>query len=127
MSVTSDRICTGSWQPNDSRRALENFRDLLSHHQPTGRPQFIMESSAEHPDALALLAEADWVHRLARSLLQDAHLAADAAQDALVAAIQRPPEFALDRRRLRSWLARVVRNRAVDLLRRRRETSSLAG
>jgi RNA polymerase sigma-70 factor (ECF subfamily) len=58
-------------------------------------------------DCEALLASADWVRALARQLLADAQAAEDLAQDALAAALVRPPP--LDRP-LRGWLAGVVRN-----------------
>ena len=45
-----------------------------------------MELHDESPDDLALLENAAWVKRLARSLIANAHLAEDGAQDALAAA-----------------------------------------
>lgn len=65
-----------------------------------------------------LLAEAGFVHRLAKALLRDADLAHDVAQDALVAAMQRaaPP------RSWRGWLDTVTRRLAykAQLARRNR-------
>lgn len=63
----------------------------------------------------ALLAELDGVRRLARRLLRDAHEADDVAQDALAAAIERPPRSAAG---LRAWFARVTRNFARQTIRR---------
>ncbi|MCI0340607.1 MAG: sigma-70 family RNA polymerase sigma factor [Planctomycetales bacterium] len=57
----------------------------------------------------ALLSHADFVRGLARSLLADEGTAEDVAQDALVAALERPPE---ERGRTRGWFAAVVRNLA---------------
>ena len=54
-----------------------------------------------------MLAHADWVRALARHLTADAHAADDLAQDALAAALVRPPG---DERPLRGWLAAVLRN-----------------
>ncbi|HEX6884438.1 MAG TPA: sigma-70 family RNA polymerase sigma factor [Planctomycetota bacterium] len=54
----------------------------------------------------AVLAEADWLRRLARSLTRDAHRAEDCAQETLASALDREPPV-----RPRAWLARVLRNR----------------
>lgn len=58
-----------------------------------------------------LLGEADFVRALSRSLLADRAAADDVAQDALVAGLEHPPEHAGV---LRAWLARVVRNFAIQ-------------
>jgi len=61
---------------------------------------------AGEPTIEAVLAEADWLRRLARSLTRDAHRAEDCAQETLAAALEREPPA-----RPRAWLARVLRNR----------------
>jgi RNA polymerase sigma-70 factor (ECF subfamily) len=53
-----------------------------------------------------LLAHADWVHRLARSLVRDPNLADDLAQETCLAAWSRGPGDG----DLRGWLATVLRN-----------------
>ncbi len=58
-------------------------------------------------DAEALLAEARWVRRLARSLVRDDSVAEDLVQETWIAALEGAPA---DGGRLRPWLARVVRN-----------------
>jgi RNA polymerase sigma-70 factor (ECF subfamily) len=58
-------------------------------------------------DAEELLAQAQWVQRLARSLVRDASVAEDLVQETWLAALGRAPS---DEGRLRTWLARVVRN-----------------
>lgn len=58
------------------------------------------------PTIETVLAEADWLRRLARSLTRDAHRAEDCAQETLAAALEREPPA-----RPRAWLARVLRNR----------------
>jgi RNA polymerase sigma-70 factor (ECF subfamily) len=63
-----------------------------------------------------LLAESDWVRRLARALVSDPDAAEDVAQQALVAALERPPKAD---RPLRPWLRVVVENFAR--MRRRSE------
>ncbi len=62
-------------------------------------------------DVELLLAQRAWVQRLAERLVADPAGADDAAQDALVAALRRPPRGAASERTLRAWLARVLRNR----------------
>lgn len=68
------------------------------------------------PDLERLLAERDFVTRLARNLLHDEHLAEDAAQEALLAAMRRPPTSALA---TRAWLSAVTRNFANQVARGR--------
>ncbi|HKB15275.1 MAG TPA: sigma-70 family RNA polymerase sigma factor [Planctomycetota bacterium] len=58
-------------------------------------------------DHEVLLSEVGWVRRLARSLVADAHLADDLAQDACLAALEASPRTD---RPIRGWLATVVRN-----------------
>jgi len=55
----------------------------------------------------ALLEESAWLQRLARRLVSESTLAEDAAQDALVAALERPVASGMP---LRRWLAGVLRN-----------------
>src|SRR5262245_11045541 len=62
---------------------------------------------ALNPDLAALAAENHWIRRLARSLVRDAHLADDLAQDAVAAALQRkeaPSSW-------RAYLAKSLRRR----------------
>ena len=71
------------------------------------------------PDPEELLAQAPWVHKLARRLLRDSHRAEDVAQETLALAVER-------RRAARPWLARVVHNlarrvTASEVARARRE------
>ncbi len=72
-----------------------------------------MESA---PDMNRLLCHAEWLGRLARSLVSDAALADDLVQETWIAAIRRPPDPA---RPARPWLAGVLRKLAR--LRMRRE------
>src|SRR5262245_22889032 len=58
-------------------------------------------------DVERLLSQATWVRSLALAVARDSHAAEDVAQDALVAALRRPPAVP---DRLRGWLVRVVRN-----------------
>ncbi len=52
--------------------------------------------------------------RFARSMIHEDHRAEDLAQEALAALSSQPPEGSV-----RAWLFRLVRNRAIDHLRRR--------
>jgi RNA polymerase sigma-70 factor (ECF subfamily) len=74
----------------------------------------------------ALLAQVEWVRRLARSLVSGDDRADDVAQSAWLAALQRPPAH---RDNVRGWFAVVTRNVAQKLVRgelrrRRRERDS---
>src|SRR6186713_2978658 len=68
-----------------------------------------MTESSRRPDCEALLSQAGWVRALAGHLTADAHAAEDLSQDALAAALARPPP---GDRPLRGWLAGIVRNLA---------------
>ncbi len=72
--------------------------------------------TAPRPDLDALLAHADWLHRLGQQLAKDHHAAADAAQDALLAATSAPPVHGQN---LRGYLARALRN--LLMLQQRRQ------
>ena len=63
-----------------------------------------------------LLGHATFLKELARGLVGDVHLAEDTAQDAYVAALERPPG---DMSSPKGWLATVVRNRSINTLRER--------
>ncbi|MBK7874182.1 MAG: sigma-70 family RNA polymerase sigma factor [Planctomycetes bacterium] len=62
----------------------------------------------------ALLAEKDWVRRLARGLASDAQRGDDLAQESWLAALRHPPR---DASNLRAWFARLVRHKARDAAR----------
>lgn len=63
-------------------------------------------------------------HALAIQILGNGADAADAVQDAFITALSRPGSY--DRRKgpLKPWFLRVVRNRSIDLLRKRRPVES---
>ena len=69
-------------------------------------------------------------HALALQILGNSEDAADAVHDAFETALSRPGAYDPGRGELRPWFLRVVRNRSIDLLRRRRpvgvDTDSLA-
>ena len=70
-----------------------------------------MTTAATSVTAEDLLANASWARRLARNLLSDGDAADNLVQDTWMAALRAQP----DRERpLRPWLARVLRNRAVN-------------
>ena len=59
-------------------------------------------------------------HALALQILGNADDAADAVQDALAKALSRQTAYDARKGALKPWFLRVVRNRCLDLLRRRR-------
>lgn len=67
----------------------------------------------------ALLAETQWVQRLARRLLGDEQRAEDVAQDVMVAALERQERTDALIRRPRAWLGQVTRNLALRKVERR--------
>jgi len=77
----------------------------------------------------ALLRHGDFVRRLARSLVAEADLAEDVAQETWLAALRRPPRHATN---LRGWLGAVVKNlarlqRRTDVRRLARELRATPG
>ena len=59
-------------------------------------------------------------HALAIQILGNSDDAADAVHDAFATALERPSAYDSGRGELRPWFLRVVRNRCIDLLRKRR-------
>ena len=66
-------------------------------------------------------------HVLAIQILGNVHDAADAVQDALAIALGRPDAYDARKGPLKPWFLRVVRNRCIDLKRRRRPTDDRVG
>jgi RNA polymerase sigma-70 factor (ECF subfamily) len=85
-----------------------------------------MPPTARPPTADALLAHAEWIRALARSLVRDPDTADEIAQRTLVAAWTRPPRGPGSQR---GWLARCIRNFALGARRssaRRDRSEALA-
>ena len=61
-------------------------------------------------------------HALATQILGNPDDAADAVQDAFATALREPAKYDASKGPLKPWFMRVVRNRCVDMLRRRRPT-----
>src|SRR4051812_16279329 len=59
----------------------------------------------------SLLAQARWLDALARRLVADPHEADDIVQETWIAALKHPPHASVP---MRSWLARVARNFAIQ-------------
>lgn len=59
-------------------------------------------------------------HALALQMLGNTDDATDAVQDAFVKALNKPGAYDADAGPLKPWFLRVVRNRCIDLIRRRR-------
>jgi RNA polymerase sigma-70 factor (ECF subfamily) len=61
-------------------------------------------------------------HALAIQIMGNSVDAADAVQDALTAVLEKPDAYQPAKGPLKPWFMRLVRNRCIDLLRRRRPT-----
>ncbi len=72
----------------------------------------------------ALVEDGDRLYALALRVTRDADLAADAVQEAFATALEKGEGFRGEAR-LSTWLHRIVFNKAVDLLRRRRREEPL--
>ena len=70
-----------------------------------------MDGSPRAINVDALLAQSSWLRRLASHLVVDPDLAEDLVQDTWQRALENPPAPGVD---LRSWLARILRHRAID-------------
>lgn len=81
---------------------------------PMARAHTRDEDPAWEPRIAALLAQREWIQRLARGLTGDAHAADDVAQQVLASALARPPRHLAN---VRSWLGALVRSRARDAAR----------
>ena len=64
-------------------------------------------------------------HALAIQILGNADDAQDAVHDAFETALGRPGAYDARKGPLKPWFLRVVRNRCIDMLRRRRASSSM--
>ena len=64
-------------------------------------------------------------HALAIQILGNADDAEDAVHDAFATALDRPGAYDARKGPLKPWFLRVVRNRCIDMLRRRRTSSSM--
>ena len=95
----------------DSARPRPVFSAFPAYPRAPRRGERAMASDPE-----LLLERADWVRRLAGGLAASAADADDLAQDALLAALERPPRAGVP---LGKWLAAVVRNRSRSQARER--------
>lgn len=82
---------------------------------------------ADHRAALsrALVTEGDRLYALAFRVTRDPELAKDAVQEAFASALVHVDAFRGDAR-LSTWLHRIVYNKSIDLLRRRRREEPLS-
>jgi RNA polymerase sigma-70 factor (ECF subfamily) len=85
--------------------------------------ELVARVAISDPDALAILYDrhAAAVHGLIRTVLRDERLAEEATHDVFLGLWQNPGGYQPARGVFIAWLLRVARNRAIDLLRRRRE------
>ena len=77
--------------------------------RPDRGNSFSMQGDSSRPDEQSLVEHRGFVEALARRLVFDQHLADDLVQETLLAAMRNPPR---ERKAMRGWLARVVRNLA---------------
>jgi len=63
-------------------------------------------------------------HALAIQILGNVDDAADAVHDALTTALDRPGAYRAEKGPLKPWFLRMVRNRCIDLIRRRKPTDN---
>lgn len=81
-----------------------------------------------HQDEASLAALYDRYHRLAFSLalrvVHDRGCAEDVVQDAFLSVWRRAGSFVEGRGSARTWLTSIVRNRAIDVVRARRESDA---
>jgi RNA polymerase sigma-70 factor (ECF subfamily) len=70
-----------------------------------------MTGTAPEIGTVALLAQRDWVRRVARALVADVNAAEDLEQDLWVEVLERPPRV---RSSLRGWLAAALRSRLLN-------------
>ena len=80
---------------------------------PCGRTLGVMNTTKIE----SLLAETDWLRRLARQLVADPNHADDVTQDVMVTALESGDQV---RGPARPWLGRVARHRVVKLAERER-------
>jgi RNA polymerase sigma-70 factor (ECF subfamily) len=82
------------------------------------------EATGREALARALREEGDRLYALALRVTRDPGLAADAVQEAFVAALEHFTDFRGESR-LSTWLHRIVFTKAIDLLRRREREAPL--
>jgi RNA polymerase sigma-70 factor (ECF subfamily) len=66
-------------------------------------------------------------HALATQILGNADDAADAVHDAFATVLARPSAFDSEKGALKPWFLRIVRNRCIDMIRRRRVSDTDVG
>ncbi len=101
--------------PNQSVPAAEDDASLLA--QVRAGEESAMVSLYDRYSRL--------IYSVALRVLRDAASAEDVMQEVLMQVWRSPGSFASTRGSLGGWLAVVARNRAIDLLRRRRPTDSV--
>jgi RNA polymerase sigma-70 factor (ECF subfamily) len=92
---------------------------------PAGESDLELVARLREADATALATlydrYASAIHGLTRAILRDDRLAEEATHDVFLGVWQDPTAYQPARGVFAAWLLRVARNRAIDLLRRRRE------
>lgn len=108
-------LVRGKWPARGPgpEQALNDFSDI----------ELVAMVRERQAAALAALYDryAPSVHGIARAILHDPHLAEEVTHDVFLHLWQNPQAFVPSRGPFPGWLLRVARNRAIDVLRRRRE------
>lgn len=91
---------------------------------PEVRDEAVPERDLRAALSRALVEEGDRLYALALRVTRDPDLAADAVQEAFTSALDKQDAFRGDAR-LGTWLHRIVFNKAIDQLRRRRREEPL--
>ena len=75
------------------------------------------------PEFAQLAQLGNGAHALAIQILGNAEDAADAVHDSFATVLSRPGAYDADKGPLKPWFFRVVRNRCLDMVRRRRDST----
>ncbi len=109
-----------AWAVETTRRVAKATAALADTGQPLGSSGLGPEADADPEELTRLVAEhGEAIYRVALSVVRDAALAEDVAQDTLVKAWLALPNFRGESS-VKSWVLRIAHNTAISTLRLRR-------
>ncbi|NNF56360.1 MAG: RNA polymerase sigma factor [Acidimicrobiales bacterium] len=109
-----------AWAVETTRRVAQATAALADTSQPLGSSGLGPEANADPEELSRLVTEhGEAIYRVALSVVRDAALAEDVAQDTLVKAWLALPNFRGDSS-VKSWVLRIAHNTAISTLRLRR-------
>lgn len=109
-----------AWAIETTRRVAKATAALADTRQPLGSSGLGPEADADPEELSRLVADyGEAIYRVALSVVRDASLAEDVAQDTLVKAWLALPNFRGDSS-VKSWVLRIAHNTAISTLRLRR-------